>query len=247
MPGRHAQQPERGGRRRTVALIAGAGLALLAVGGLFWATADRPTRATTVANQAASSAPPGITPGTAPAADPNTPPEALVACVDAVQRGTAVVAAADAARDHWGTHVRAQTDYDVGAISRQQMVDTFAATKAMGPADLAAFDAAEAAYAPAGSGCTGLDPNAVDQRWQPVAAQCGQRAAAQAAALQAGSVVVADWRAHVEMMQNKPHTDPNAYGRMWRDMVTAAPPHLDAFSSARDTLNQQPACQLTSS
>jgi hypothetical protein len=28
--------------------------------------------------------------------------------------------------------------------------------------------------------------------------------------------------------------------------VTAAPPHLDAFATARDTLNQQPACQLTS-
>ena len=249
MAGRHAQQPERGGRRRTVALVVGAGLVLLAVGGLFWATADRPTRATTVANQAGSSAvapSPAGTPGTAPA-DPDTPPATLVACVDTLQRGTAVVAAADAARDHWGTHVRAQTDYDVGAISRQQMIDTFAATKAMGPADLAAFDAAEAAYAPAGSGCTGLDPNAVDQRWQPVAAQCSQRAAVQATALQAGSAVVADWRAHVEMMQNKPHTDPNAYGRMWRDMVTAAPPHLDAFSSARDTLNQQPVCQLTSS
>ena len=68
------------------------------------------------------------------------------------------------------------------------------------------------------------------ERWQPVAAQCSQRAAAQATALQAGDAVVADWRAHVEMMQNKPHTDPNAYGKMWRDMVNAAPPHLDGFS-----------------
>ena len=157
-----------------------------------------------------------------------------------------MVAAADLSRDHWGTHVRAQTDYDVGAIGRQQMLDTFAATRAAGPADLAAFDAAEAQYTPVGSGCAGLDPNALTERWRPVATQCSQRAAAQATALTAGDAVVGDWRAHVEMMQNKPHTDPNAYGKMWRDMVTAAPPRLDAFAAARDALNQQPPCQPTS-
>jgi hypothetical protein len=240
MPGRHAQQPDRGARRRTVVLAVAGGLVLLAAGGVFWASMDQPTRATTVANQVESPAA-----GAAPA-DPNAPPPALLACVDALQRGAAVVTAADASRDHWGMHVRAQTDYDAGAISRQQMLDTFAATKASGAADLAAFDAAKAEYAPVSSGCAGLDPAAMGERWQPVAAQCGQRAAGMDAAMQAGDAVVADWRAHVEMMQNKPHTDPNAYGKMWRDMVNAALPHLDGFAAARDALNQQPPCQLTS-
>ena len=142
--------------------------------------------------------------------DPNVPPAALVACADSLQRGDAVVAAAEASRDHWSSHVRAQTDYDGGAISRQQMLDTFAATKAVGPADLAAFDAAKAQYAPGSSGCAGLDPGSVGPRWQPMATQCSQRAVEQAAAVQAGDAVVADWRAHVEMMQNKPHTDPTS-------------------------------------
>lgn len=228
--------------RRAVALAVGAGVLLLAVGGVIWATMERPTRATTVANQVASATAgdPSGTAGPAAAAPP-----ALAACVDILQRGAAVVAAADASRDHWGTHVRAQTDYDAGAISKQQMLDRFAATKAAGPADLAAFDAAEAAYRPVDSGCAGLDPNALDERWRPVAAQCTQRAAGLATALQAGEAVVGDWRAHVQMMQNKPHTDPNAYGKMWRDMVNAAPPHLDGFTAARDALNAQPPCQLT--
>ena len=91
-----------------------------------------------------------------------------------------------------------------------------------------------------------MDRAAMTERWRPVAAACSARASVTATAVQASEAVVGDWRAHVEMMQNKPHTDPNAYGKMWRDMVTAAPPHLDAFAAARDTLNQQPACQLTS-
>ena len=227
-------------------LAVAAGLALLAAGGVLWASLDRPSRATTVANQVESSAPASPAPAGSATADPTAPPAALLACVGSLERGAAVTTAADASRDHWGTHVRAQTDYDAGAITRQQMLDTFAATKASGPADLAAFDAAKAEYTPVSSGCAGLDPNAMGPRWQPVATQCGQRAAGMTAAMQAGDAVVADWRAHVEMMQNKPHTDPNVYGKMWRDMVNAAPPHLDGFTTARDALNQEPPCQLTS-
>jgi hypothetical protein len=249
MPGRHAQQPERGPRRRVIVLAA-AVLAVLAVGGLIWASGDRTTRATTVANQVGASAAPtpaGSADDGASTADPDAPPAALVACADSLQRGAAVVAADDASRDHWGTHVRAQTDYDVGAITRQQMLDTFAATKASGPADLAAFDTAKAAYGPAASGCSGLAPDTMGQRWATVAAQCSQRATLEATALQAGDAVVADWRAHVEMMQNKPHTDPNAYGTMWRDMIAKAPANLNGFTAARDALGQQAPCQASSS
>lgn len=237
MPGRHARPPQHPGRRRAAALAAGLGVVLLAVAGLIWITGEQPTRATPVANQAPA--------GGAAAPDRNSPPAALVACADALQRGDAVVLAADSSRDHWGSHVRAQADYDSGAISQQQMLDIFAATRAAGPADLAAYEAAEAQYAPVSSGCAGLDPNGVGPRWQPVAAQCRQRASEQVSALQAGAAVVADWRAHVAMMQNKPHTDPDAYGQMWRQMVTAAPPHLNGFTDARDALSQQPPCQPT--
>ncbi len=64
--------------------------------------------------------------------------------------------------------------------------------------------------------------------------------------MQAGDAVVADWRAHVEMMQNRPHTDPDVYGTMWRQMVGAAPSNLDGFTAARDALDQQPPCPSTS-
>lgn len=223
-------------------LAVGVGVLLLAAGGVIWATAGQPTRATTVANQVDSAA--VATPsGAAAVPAGNAPPAQLAACADTLQRGAAVITAADLSRDHWGTHVRAQFDHDAGAISRQQMLDLFAATKAAGPADLAAYDAATAQYEPVSSGCAGMDPNGVGEQWHPVAAQCSQRAAGMAPALQAGAAVVADWRAHVQMMQNKPHTDPNAYGKMWRDMVNAAPPHLDGFATARDAVNQLPACQ----
>jgi hypothetical protein len=235
MPGRHAQQPPKPNRVRAGLLAAGAALLLLVGGWLLWgATSTKPAPATTVANQVDT-----------PPAGPEAAPAALVSCTRSLDGAAAVITAADASRDHWGSHVRAQTDYDAGLISEQQMLDTFAATKAAGPADLASFDTARAAYAPESSGCTGLDAASLPARWQPMATQCAQRAAAVTSVVQAGEAVVGDWRAHVQMMQNKPHTDPNVYGTMWREMVNAAPPHLTAFTTARDELAQQPACQLT--
>ena len=124
-------------------------------------------------------------------------------------------------------------------------METFAATRAAGPADLAAFDAARTQFQPVSSGCTDMDGAGLTARWQQVATQCGQRAGELTKAVQASDAVVADWRAHVAMMQDKPHTDPTVYGQMWRDMVAAAPAHLEGYTAARDALARQPVCSIT--
>jgi hypothetical protein len=37
------------------------------------------------------------------------------------------------------------------------------------------------------------------------------------------------------------------YGTMWRSMVTAAPTNLNGFTAARDVLNQQQPCSVSTS
>jgi hypothetical protein len=243
MPGRHAQMPDRQQRRRIALVAAGAGILLVAGGILTWTLTGTPARATTVAN--AVDAPTAGAPAGDAAGDQNAPPAALAACARAVESGNRVVEAAAVSREHWGGHVQAQLDFDAGRINRQQMADAFAATKATGPADLASFDAARVAYAPLSSACTGMDGADLPQRWQPAATRCAQRAGELAIAVPASEAVVADWRAHVEMMQAKLHTDPKEYGQMWRDMVAAAPAHLNGYTTARDALDRQPACTIT--
>jgi hypothetical protein len=61
-------------------------------------------------------------------------------------------------------------------------------------------------------------------------------------AVTAAKAVVDDWRAHVAMMKGKEHTDPTQYGRMWRDMVRAAPPNLDRFAQASLDLSDHTGC-----
>jgi hypothetical protein len=241
MPGRHAQQPGRHSRGRIAIVAAGIGVVVVLGGILAWSMATKPTPATTVAGTT------GPSTSAVATADPNTPPTALVACAGSIESGTAVVERAVPAHDHWAGHVQAQLDYDSKKISRQQMLDTFAATKVFGAADLADFDAARTAFQPVAAACDGLDTTAMPPRWAQVAVQCGQRAGELAKAVQAGDAVVADWRAHVAMMQNKPHTDPNVYGTMWRSMVDAAPKNLNGFTAARDALNQQPPCSVSTS
>jgi hypothetical protein len=247
MPARHAQQPDGPTRRRTLLLAGGIGLALLLAGGVTWAMSTPAIRATTTTSESAAESR-GIEAGSdTAAAAPNTPPAALVACAGSVRSGSAVVQSAESSRDHWGSHVRAQLDYDAKKITGQQLVDIFAATKAAGPADLAAFDTSRSQFEPVSGACTRLDTTGMPARWQQVATQCGQRAAALGTAVQASEAVVADWRAHVQMMQNKPHTDRTDYGRMWRAMIASAPTNLNGFTAAQDALNQQPPCSATAS
>jgi hypothetical protein len=247
MAGRHAQQPGRLDRRRTVLVAVGAGLALLLAGALTWGMTSSPAPTPAAARSEPSPGTPAAPNAAEPGAEGNTPPAALVSCARAEESGTAVVETAVASRNHWGDHVKAQLDYDAGTITAKQMVDIFAATRQAGPADLASYDTARAQFQPQADACTGLDAAGMAERWRPVAAECTTRAGQLATAVQASDAVVGDWRAHVAMMQNKPHTDRDEYGKMWRDMIVAAPPHLQGYTAARDALNQLPPCQVASS
>jgi hypothetical protein len=71
---------------------------------------------------------------------------------------------------------------------------------------------------------------------------CRSEFVAVSAAVAAAKGVVDDWSAHVVMMKGKEHTDPLQYGRMWRDMVRAAPANLARFADASLELRNHVDC-----
>ena len=172
-------------------------------------------------------------------------PAALADCVRAVERGERVVQAAATVHGNWSGHVQAQLDYDAGSATLEQTRERWAATKATADVDLAAFAAAVAEYRPGAAACAALRPADLPEQWQQPAVQCQVRDSGLATAVAAGEDVVGDWAAHVAMMKDKVHTDPSQYGRMWDEMVAAAPPHIAAFGAARDALGGVPGCAVT--
>ena len=176
-------------------------------------------------------------------ADEGTP-AALADCVRAVERGERVVLAAGTIHGDWSGHVQAQLDYDAGTAPLAQIRERWAATKAAADADLLAFTTAVVEYRPGAAACAALRAADLPERWQQPAVQCQVRDAGLASAVAAGEAVVRDWAAHVAMMKDKSHTEPTQYGRMWAQMVAAAPPNIAAFGTARDALTDVPGCAV---
>ena len=220
----------RGGRRFVMVL-----LGLVAVGGLAAALSISAGRGPDpVPARAVASA--------VPVAD--RPTEASVrACETAVARARDAVAAARPSYSHWSGHVHAQLDYDAGTATLEQTRERWASTKATADADLADFARAYAAFEAVQDGCAPPPGQAAGPGDQDdVMTQCRSEFVSVATAVAAAKAVVDDWAAHVEMMKGKEHTDPAQYGRMWRDMVRAAPPDLARFAQASLAMSDHVDC-----
>lgn len=255
MGGRHGRTPRRGSAaRRTAAVVAAVVLAgLVVVGGVALSRgADAGAQAAPGSRAPESRAdvsradvsPAG---GSGPAADEvvaDGTPAALAGCVRAVELGERVVRAAGTVHGNWSGHVRAQLDYDAGTATLEQTRERWAATKATADADLLAFTTAVVEYRPGAAACAALRAADLPERWQQPAVQCQVRDAGLVTAVAAGEAVVGDWAAHVAMMKDRSHTEPTQYGRMWDEMVAAAPPNIAAFGTARDALVDVPGCAV---
>jgi len=215
----HRRQPDHARGRVVITVL----LALLATGGTAWLvlTSSAPARVDPVPLRAAT----------------QVDPAAVQECSTAVARARDAVKAAQPSYSHWAGHVRAQIDYDAGTATLEQTRERWAATKATGDADIAGFRTALAAFDAVRGGCA-QRPGAAEAvsvggvAQDPVLTTCRAEFGFASAAVSAAGAVVDDWSAHVEMMKGKEHTDPVQYGRMWRDMVNAAPADLDRFARA---------------
>jgi hypothetical protein len=247
MGGRHGRARRRRGSatRRAAAVAAAVVLGGLVVGGVALSrgagAVAEPAGAQTAPESRADVSP---AVGAGPAVDADAPPAALADCVRAVELGERVVRAAGTVHGNWSGHVQAQLDYDAGTATVEQTRERWAATKATADADLAAFTAAVDEYRPGAAACAALRAADLPEAWQQPAVQCQVRDAGLVTAVAAGEAVVGDWAAHVAMMKDRSHTEPSQYGRMWEEMVAAAPPHIAAFGAARDALAGVPGCTV---
>jgi hypothetical protein len=217
--GAHRRPPDHTRTRRTLTVL----LALVATGGTAWLALSAGARDRTDSAPLPAAAEVGASAARADTA-------ALQGCKKVVTLARGAVKAATPAYSHWANHVRAQLDYDAGAATIEQTRARWAATKATADADIADFRTALTAFQAARGECaeaTGVPADQAD-----VLTSCRSELRAASTAVTAAGGVVDDWAAHVAMMKGKEHTDPAQYGRMWRDMVNAAPDNLGRFASA---------------
>jgi hypothetical protein len=165
----------------------------------------------------------------------------LAACRAEVAAGEAAVAAANQSYRDWSAHTQAQVDLDAGRTTSRQATAIWTDTGSRGQADVARFDAALAAYRQVRGACAGL--SAVPGPDAAPAQGCAARGAAIAAAVAAGEKVNADWAAHVRMEAGEESIGGN-YPQVWRDMVSAAPDHLEPFRAAYAALSSAASCPV---
>jgi hypothetical protein len=165
-------------------------------------------------------------------------------CRRRISTGRALLSAQRTAATHWAQHVGAQTSFDAKKITAAQAKAQWAASKAFGPADMAASAAAETAYRAAASAC-GTPARAVDPARMAAARACSTFATQQARAIGLGRAVVAQWAAHLDMMGHKADMTQQQYMAKWTAMVQAAAVPLAAFFAAAKAVGTVPSCAAT--
>ncbi len=156
------------------------------------------------------------------------------------QEGLATAVAASA-RD-WQLHTDAQRKFDSGTFTLAQTKAQWAASKARGPADLAAYSRAVKAVNSAGGACTGLEAAASGSSVEVTATRCAARSRALARVASTGATVHQQWEAHLAMMAHTDHTSAAAYLDRWASMVKDAGAALTAYRAAAAALAKAPSC-----
>ena len=196
------------------------------------------------ASGAAGAATSGSTsPSSTTPASADTPAVAALASCTATVRAQQVLAkaAAASARD-WRLHTDAQRKFDSGAFTMAQTEAQWAASRARGPADLAAYARAVQAVERAGAGCARVAAAASGSSAEATAKRCARRSTALARVARTGAVVNRQWAAHLTMMAHKEHSGAAEYRGRWADMVKDSGPALSAYRAAAAALAKAPAC-----
>ncbi|SDO60288.1 hypothetical protein SAMN04489867_0128 [Pedococcus dokdonensis] len=167
---------------------------------------------------------------------------ALATCVTTVRAQQSLATAAAASARDWRLHTDAQRKFDSGTFTVQQTKAQWAASKARGPADLAAWTRAVAAVDRVKGGCAGLATATAGSPAEGAAKKCTARTAALSKVAAAGAVVHRQWAAHLTMMAHKEHTAEAAYLERWAAMVEDAGPALATYRGAAAALARAPAC-----
>lgn len=169
---------------------------------------------------------------------------ALQGCVAKQQAAKPVVDAATTGARDWNEHVQGQTDIESGARSLVEVkTATWGPTRAAGPGEVAAYDAALNTYQGV-HGCEGVGSLPAPADLKPKLEACAAHQQALDAYLETANGVIGDWRTHLTEMAD--HADGHinsvqaqaSWIKRWRE----APAHLDPYNAAAKTLAGAPAC-----
>jgi hypothetical protein len=205
-------------------------------------TSDTSSATTSTATTTATTSP--TTTATTSAADAAAR-TALQACVDRQNAAKPVLDTIATGAGHWNDHVQAQTDLNSGARSLIDVKEnTWGPTRAAGPGDVAAYQAAQAAFtsAPACPTSVGQLPAPADVA--PKLQACAAREQALDNVLSTGDLVIGDWRTHLSEMADHAdgHIDSYQAQMNWLKRWAEAPAHLDPYKAAVAALAGAPGC-----
>lgn len=183
---------------------------------------------------------------TASAAD-ITAQAAVKACADRQFAAKGLLDAIATGAGHWSDHVQGQTDIDSGARTLMQVkTDTWGPTRAAGPQDVAAFAAAQAAFASAPVCSTDTGSPAVSADLAGKLKACIAREGAMDTVLADGAKVIGDWNAHLSEMANHAdgHIDSVQAQNNWVKRWSESGTNLNPYKSAAAGLAAAPACTV---
>lgn len=214
-------------------------------------TASSIASAATPASTTTTSSPsPSTTTSATPTAPPTTAADAAVrtalqACVARQTAAKSLVDAIATGAGHWSDHVQGETDLESGARSLIDVkTNTWGPTRAAGPADVAAFQTATAAYGSAPACPTSAPQQQVSAELLAKMQACATREQALDTLIATGSQVMGDWGTHLSEMAD--HADGHINGPQaqanWIKRYTAAPVHLDPYKAAAAAYASAPAC-----
>lgn len=167
---------------------------------------------------------------------------ALASCTTTVRAQQGLARAVAASARDWGLHTDAQRKFDSGEFTVAQTEAQWAASKARGPADLAAYTRAVKAVQRARGGCDRLAATTSGSSVEVPAKRCTTRSASLARVARTGAVVHRQWAAHLAMMAHKQHMGEAEYLDRWAGMVEDAKPALTAYRAAAAALAKAPPC-----
>ncbi|GAB3752080.1 hypothetical protein [Microlunatus parietis] len=228
-------------------------IAAAAAGVLVWSAQQNPTGLPP--NSAGSGVPPS---SSAPASDDPAPKgapsenasgstgeqeavaEAVADCRREVAQSESVLQAASQGVDHWRQHVQAQTDLTLGRITEAETKAIWKRTRLPGPSDVAKYETARSGHKAVPDACKAVAGATTEQSEQ--LQLCRARLEKVRVALTGADLAMGDWADHLADMRKSASGHVHNAQEVWLDTWRAAPPNLEKYASAMDTLAKTKSC-----
>ena len=166
--------------------------------------------------------------------------KAISTCRRAVALAESVLDAAGDGVGHWREHVQAQTDLSLGRNTDAQTKAIFKRSKLAGPSDVAKFETAKAGYKAQGDACKAVKGAESEQADHLTI--CRTRLSKVTSALTNADLAMKDWSNHLADMRKSAGGEVHNAQEVWLETWREAPPNLEKYASAMDTLAKTKSC-----